>query len=71
MVDVSISKLEKDIKQILDSNPQDTVELRDLSESAYMQFKTRLEENYHIRGIINILRVGGTDKTYTLHIRRK
>ncbi len=71
MVNISVNKLEKEVKQVLDANPRDTVEVRDLLESQYMQLKARLENNYDIRGIICILRLSGTDETYSIHIMRK
>ncbi len=65
------SKLEKKIEKIFkkDSDPHLTIELVDLSESAYGLIRSGLEDKYNVYGSVRIS--VKDDKTYTLHISRR
>jgi len=68
---IGIGELEKKVKEVLEKNQNDTVELLDLSETTYEQLKNIFETNYEVRAIINILKIGSKSKNYTLHIRKR
>ncbi|MBS3086861.1 hypothetical protein J4422_04125 [Candidatus Pacearchaeota archaeon] len=67
-IKVSFSDLESRIKSTLKHNPNDTVELSDLSRDLYVQLKVIFEREYEVMGIIN---VNDKESNYILHIRRK
>jgi len=69
---IDLNELEREVKEILDNGSLNiTVELSDLSETAYMQLTNRFLENYKVQGIINIVRRQTKERNYILHIRKK
>ena len=68
---LNIDKLEKKVSSFLSLYPTDTIELTDLSETAYDLLKKYFGEGYVTEGIINVLRTEGNEINYTLHIKRK
>jgi len=69
---IDLNELELKVKKILDNDLLGTtVELSDLSETAYMQLANRFLKNYEVKGIINIVKMETEDRTYILHIRKK
>lgn len=68
---LDINELEKKVELSLKACPEDTVELTNLSESAYDMLKNFFCVNYEVRGIINILNIKDEGPNYTLHIRKK
>ena len=71
MVDIDIGELEKKVKEVLEKNPNDAVELSDLSENSYEQLKNIFRVNYEVIGVINILRIGNMDENYIFYIKRR
>ncbi len=69
---IDLNELELKVKKILDNDLLGTtVELSDLSETAYTQLANRFLKNYEVKGIINIVKMETEDRTYILHIRKK
>ena len=68
---LSIDKLEKKVLSFLRLYPIDTIELTNLSETAYDLLKKHFDERYTVEGIITILRTESNEINYTLHITKK
>jgi len=69
---IDLNELEREVKEILDNSSLDiTVELSDLSETAYTQLANKFLENYEVQGTINIVRIQTKERNYILHIRKK
>ena len=69
---VDLNQLELTVKQELEKIRNITVEISDLSESAYRTLVGIFEEDYEVCGIVNVFGIDEDNKKgkYTLHISR-
>ena len=60
MIPLSLDQLEKRVKKTLTSNPQDTIEVSNISEDYYNKLKEIFNSGYEVKWI-----------NYIIHIRKK